>query len=55
MIVQDLEQAGVLLKERRGRRNHYVLRTEQQLRHPIEEHRTVSDLLELLAREEPAN
>jgi hypothetical protein len=44
-IVADLEAAGVVARERRGRRNHYRLHTERPLRHPIEAHRTVGALL----------
>ena len=47
-IVADLEAAGVVNRERRGRRNHYRLHTERPLRHPIEAHRTVGALLAML-------
>ena len=47
-IVADLEAAGVVARERRGRRNHYRLHTERPLRHPIEAHRTVGALLATL-------
>lgn len=50
MIVQDLEQAGVIEKTRTGRRNHYAIRPDHPLRHPVEAHRTVRDLLELTTR-----
>ncbi|MFW6313240.1 MAG: helix-turn-helix transcriptional regulator [Spirochaetota bacterium] len=48
MIVQDLEQAGVVEKRRTGRRNHYQIRPDHSLRHPVEAHRTVRELLELI-------
>ena len=48
MIVQDLEAAGVVEKQRTGRRNHYVVRPDHYLRHPVEGHRTVRELLELV-------
>jgi DNA-binding MarR family transcriptional regulator len=44
-IVSDLEEAGVVVREREGRRNRYRLHTERPLRHPIESHRTVGALL----------
>jgi DNA-binding transcriptional ArsR family regulator len=44
-IVSDLEAAGVVERERDGRRNRYRLHTERPLRHPIEAHRTVGALL----------
>ncbi|MFA9477530.1 helix-turn-helix transcriptional regulator [Phycisphaerales bacterium AB-hyl4] len=48
-IVADLEEAAVLSRERHGRRNHYRIHTQQSLRHPIEAHRTVQDLLRMVA------
>ena len=49
-IVVELEGAGVLEREKRGRRNHYMLHGDIPLRHPLEDHRTVGDLLRLLKR-----
>ncbi|MCC5830089.1 MAG: winged helix-turn-helix transcriptional regulator [Phycisphaeraceae bacterium] len=49
-IVADLEKAGVLTREKHGRRNHYRIQPEQPLRHPVEAHRRVRDLLEMVAR-----
>lgn len=47
-IVSDLEAAGVVIREREGRRNRYWLHTERPLRHPIESHRTVGALLAMV-------
>jgi len=47
-IVTDLEAAGIVVRERAGRRNHYRLHTDQPLRHPIEAHRTVGALLTMV-------
>lgn len=47
-IVADLEAAGVLVRSREGRRNRYTVLPKQPLRHPIESHRTVADLLALI-------
>lgn len=47
-IVADLEAAGVLERTREGRRNRYTVYPKQPLRHPIEAHRTVGDLLALI-------
>ncbi len=44
-IVADLEEAGILIRERDGRRNRYQIDASQHLRHPIEAHHTLSDLL----------
>ncbi len=48
-IVADLEQAGVLHRERDardGRRNHYRINTDVRLRHPLEAHCRIGSLLE---------
>lgn len=47
-IVTDLVEAGVLIRLREGRRNHYQIDREASLRHPIEKHCTVGDLLTLI-------
>lgn len=47
-IVADLEGEGLLERHREGRRNAYDLHLEQPLRHPIEEHRTVGELVQLI-------
>ena len=46
-IVTDLEAGGYLSRTRVGRRNHYEVVPELPLRHPIERHRRVADLLHL--------
>jgi DNA-binding MarR family transcriptional regulator len=48
-IVGELADAGVLVRQRRGRRNVYRVRRNVHLRHPVEAHRTVGDLLALAA------
>jgi len=47
-IVSQLEVAGVLVKEKDGRRNHYTIDLDQPLRHPLESHRTVGSLLKMV-------
>jgi biotin operon repressor len=44
-IVAELEQGGVLTRQRDGRRNTYQIHRERPLRHPVEAHHTVGDLL----------
>lgn len=44
-IVGDLERAGVIVRERRGRRNLYRFNLDAPLRHPLEAHRTIRTLL----------
>ncbi len=45
-IVMELEAAGVLEREREGRRNHYKVNKRAKLRHPLEAHCTVGGLLD---------
>lgn len=47
-IVLDLEAAGVLERQRAGRRNTYTIRGSHPLRHPLEAHRTVGDLIRMV-------
>jgi len=47
-IVSDLEAEGALTRIREGRRNRYEIHGELQLRHPVEAHRTVGDLVALI-------
>jgi DNA-binding IclR family transcriptional regulator len=44
-LIGELEEAGVLERAKEGRRNHYVINTDAHLRHAIEEHCTVGELL----------
>ena len=44
-IIADLEQDGFIEREKVGRRNQYRIRTKQPLRHPIESHRSIGDLI----------
>lgn len=53
-IVAQLEQAGVLTKERDGRRNHYHIDFSCHLRHPLEQHATVGNLLHMVLDDKPA-
>ena len=50
-IIADLEEAGVITRHREGRRNHYEVHGEQPLRHTIEAHCAVSDLLALVKKQ----
>jgi DNA-binding IscR family transcriptional regulator len=47
-IVDDLEDAGIIIRERTGRRNTYRLNVNVPLRHPLEAHRTVGSLLSMV-------
>lgn len=47
-IVAHLEDAGILEKERDGRRNHYTINESVPLRHPLEAHKTVGSLVRMV-------
>lgn len=47
-IVAELEAAGYLVRRREGRRNHYEVKGDLPLRHPVERHRTLSALIALI-------
>ncbi|MFK7789766.1 MAG: helix-turn-helix transcriptional regulator [Phycisphaeraceae bacterium] len=49
-IVQELEEGGVLIREKVGRRNHYTIKEGRALRHPVEGHRQVRDLLDMVRK-----
>jgi DNA-binding IclR family transcriptional regulator len=47
-IVSELEESGYLAHEREGRRNRYQVRAALPLRHPVERHCAVADLVEVV-------
>lgn len=47
-IVADLEEARVIRRERIGRNNHYRIYRSAHLRHPLEKHVRVGELLNLI-------
>ena len=47
-IVADLEEEGFLEREKIGRQNHYRVIPDRHLRHPIEQHCTIGNLLKLI-------
>ena len=49
-IVGELEAGGVLRRERDGRRNRYHLELGVPLRHPLEQHCRIGDVLDLVLR-----
>ena len=48
-IIGELAEEGVLQITRTGRRNRYRINSSSHLRHPLESHRTVRDLLRLVS------
>lgn len=47
-MVADKGEAGVIARERDGRRNSYRVNPDIPLRHPLESHSTVGRLLRLV-------
>jgi predicted transcriptional regulator len=52
-IIADLEADGFLERVKVGRQNHYRVLTDRPLRHSIEAHRSLGDLLALLCEANP--
>jgi predicted transcriptional regulator of viral defense system len=52
-IISDLEEAGYIRREKVGRRNHYLLDPSRPLRHPVEAHHQVGDLLDAIKHSSP--
>jgi len=44
-IIGELDEGGVITRTREGRRNHYTITGDLPLRHPVEAHCTVDDLI----------
>ena len=47
-IVHELEESGCLTHTKVGRRNHYEIAYDRDLRHPLETNHTLGELLTLL-------
>ena len=47
-IISELVREGYLKKAREGRRNHYQLVLGRPLRHSVERHRVIDDLIEMV-------
>jgi len=50
-ILGELEEGGYVRRERRGLRNVYRFKTSAPLRHPIEAHCRIGDLIDLIEAE----
>ncbi|MBT5925519.1 MAG: winged helix-turn-helix transcriptional regulator [Verrucomicrobia bacterium] len=48
-IVQELVEEGVLKRQKLGRQNHYMINRGFRLRHAIERHRTIGNLLDFIS------
>ena len=49
-IVDDLEDGGILVKEKVGRQNVYRINLQKPLRHPLEAHKTIGDLISMILK-----
>lgn len=49
VILADLTDGGYLIKKKQGRRNIYTVNRKGRLRHQLESHHTVGDLIDSLA------
>ena len=47
-IVAELEEYGYLKRHRNGRQNTYEIHPEKPLRHPLESHCVIGDLLDVI-------
>ncbi len=47
-IVSDLVDAGYLVRQKEGRRNTYRVRADRPLRHPVEHHHHIGEILAVL-------
>ncbi len=52
-IISDLERDGYVRREKVGRRNHYELDPGRPLRHPLESHHQIGDLLTAIEHSAP--
>ncbi|MDX2428748.1 MAG: winged helix-turn-helix domain-containing protein [Xanthomonadales bacterium] len=50
-ILAKLIRAGIVTVKKEGRRNRYELNLDQQLRHPLESHKTIGEFLSLIDSE----
>jgi DNA-binding transcriptional regulator LsrR (DeoR family) len=50
-ILKKMVEASVLNVEKDGRRNRYKLDLDQQLRHPLESHKTIGEFIRLIDSE----
>ncbi len=52
-IVADLVAAGYLERQRAGRRNHYELKRDMPLRHPMDREHQIGEILRVFSAIEP--
>jgi DNA-binding MarR family transcriptional regulator len=47
-LITRLDEAGILTRVKQGRRNSYRISTSEHLRHPLEAHCTIEELLRMI-------
>lgn len=52
-IIDDLEHDGYVSRERTGRRNRYLVNSSHPLRHPLEQHHDIEDLIDAIGHRDP--
>ena len=52
-IIADLESDGYLARERLGRRNRYRVELDHPLRHPLEQHHDIEELVRAIGHRTP--
>ena len=52
-IVRDLQDGGMVSVTKNGRRNHYRIHKRRSLRHDLEAHCTLGDLVNIISKERP--
>jgi DNA-binding MarR family transcriptional regulator len=52
-IIGDLERDGYIGREREGRRNRYRVDLNHPLRHPLEQHHDIEDLVQAIGHRKP--
>ena len=54
-IVSDLEQEGIVVRTREGRRNRYQINTGMPMRHPMEAHCSIGQIIETILKPRKEN
>lgn len=54
LILHDLVESGYVERTKVGRQNHYSINADGHLRHPLEAHHRVADLIAAVGPAEPA-
>ena len=54
-LIGELQEAGIIERVKEGRRNRYMINSDAHLKHSIEEHCTVGELLKTLTQAQHSN